>query len=447
MKVKYIFLFLALAVLATPTITMAALTQAQIESIIGVIQSFGADSTTIANVRTSLNGGTPTITENPTPASPTAWCHNFATNLDVNSIDTEEIYWLHKALDSQGYQYGTSGSQGDSGDLGNSFGAPTAAAVVKFQKKYGILPQSGKVGPLTRAKLNALYGCNAVAVSDESNEPIELVEPVNPIVSCTSNWQCRPWEICTAGTQKRECQDLNACDTQNLKRNETQSCTCFPIWRCSQYITDSVTGNQSRTCTDIASCNTNADKPETAILFNGLPVVDLKVNGQSGTAVIDWKGGAVANLSWTATGATSCNLTIQYNGETKTMPVSVLGNYSHPFIYFAGSASQRANFSLACNNANGSTRDTGAAYVSMSSTATSSTSGTSSDSSAPAAPTAEEWIKRCNMNYYDCYDIVSKCQKDPKLSYCRSGSSKTYQSCVNEHVICENTGKLYGYIK
>ena len=39
------------------------------------------------------------------------------------------------------------------------FNASTRQAVIAFQKKYGINP-TGYVGPVTRAKLNALYGCN-----------------------------------------------------------------------------------------------------------------------------------------------------------------------------------------------------------------------------------------------------------------------------------------------
>ncbi|MDO8600418.1 MAG: peptidoglycan-binding domain-containing protein, partial [bacterium] len=38
------------------------------------------------------------------------------------------------------------------------FGPKTLAAVKRFQKKYGISPVSGIVGPLTRAKLAELYG-------------------------------------------------------------------------------------------------------------------------------------------------------------------------------------------------------------------------------------------------------------------------------------------------
>ena len=38
----------------------AALTQTQIDAIVTLLQSFGADAATIANVQTSLSGGTPT---------------------------------------------------------------------------------------------------------------------------------------------------------------------------------------------------------------------------------------------------------------------------------------------------------------------------------------------------------------------------------------------------
>ena len=43
-------------------------------------------------------------------------------------------------------------------DTQGTFGDNTASAVVQFQGKYNIR-QTGTVGPLTRAKLNSLYGC------------------------------------------------------------------------------------------------------------------------------------------------------------------------------------------------------------------------------------------------------------------------------------------------
>lgn len=43
------------------------------------------------------------------------------------------------------------------------FGPKTLAAVKRFQRKYGISPVSGIVGPLTRAKLNMIFGATVPA--------------------------------------------------------------------------------------------------------------------------------------------------------------------------------------------------------------------------------------------------------------------------------------------
>ncbi|MDQ3076466.1 MAG: peptidoglycan-binding protein, partial [bacterium] len=50
-----------------------------------------------------------------------------------------------------------------------SYGASTREAVRQFQIKYGINPTSGIAGPLTRAKLNQLYGCNKQVVISNIN--------------------------------------------------------------------------------------------------------------------------------------------------------------------------------------------------------------------------------------------------------------------------------------
>jgi peptidoglycan hydrolase-like protein with peptidoglycan-binding domain len=79
-----------------------------------------------------------------------AWCHTFNTNLGFVNSGSPEIGYLHTALQKQGISYGP--------DTGNIYNNGTSLAIIKFQKKYGIL-QTGYLGLLTRVKLNSLYGC------------------------------------------------------------------------------------------------------------------------------------------------------------------------------------------------------------------------------------------------------------------------------------------------
>ncbi|MCX6722523.1 MAG: peptidoglycan-binding protein, partial [Candidatus Staskawiczbacteria bacterium] len=134
-----------------------------------------ADSTTIANVQTALNGDTPVIT-------PTTWCHTFNSNIGMGATG-DDLQALEQALRkenifpiSQEY-YGP-------------FDEQLAGYVVKFQKKYGIM-QTGYVGPLTRARLNSLYKCG-----------------ITP--TCTPNWTCG-WGPCVNGWQSRTAIDSNNC--------------------------------------------------------------------------------------------------------------------------------------------------------------------------------------------------------------------------------------------
>jgi len=89
-----------------------------------------------------------------------SWCHGFEQNLKFGD-QGEEVMWLQNALQEEGFTIFTNEKQE------KSFGYSTASAVVGFQEKYAseILQPlelehgTGYVGPKTRAKLNALYGC------------------------------------------------------------------------------------------------------------------------------------------------------------------------------------------------------------------------------------------------------------------------------------------------
>jgi len=132
----------------------AGLSSQQIQAILSLLSSFGADQSVLNNVSVSLSGSTPTLPVVTVPAVPTtpSFCYNFTRNLGVDlPISSAES----GALDTIFLQEEIAGN-----DF-NTFSEAVAARVVQFQEKYNISPQSGFVGPLTRAKLNQLYGCGS----------------------------------------------------------------------------------------------------------------------------------------------------------------------------------------------------------------------------------------------------------------------------------------------
>ncbi len=115
----------------------AALTSAQVSAIVSLLQSFGADATTVANVTASLNGqptsGTVTTTGSATSG------YTFATDLTVGSkgADVTALQNLLGISPATGY-----------------FGSLTKAALIKYQLEKGITPAAGYFGSKTRATVN-----------------------------------------------------------------------------------------------------------------------------------------------------------------------------------------------------------------------------------------------------------------------------------------------------
>jgi peptidoglycan hydrolase-like protein with peptidoglycan-binding domain len=137
-----------LSAAGTPQSSSSSLTTVQVQSIIGLLQSFGADAATITNVQTSLAGGTPTITQTQTSAGifgiPSGF--SFTRALSAGSIGLDVTY-LKTILAQQGcFTASTSNT---------AVGPLTQAGIKCFQKKYSISP-IGTVGPRTNAMLNAL---------------------------------------------------------------------------------------------------------------------------------------------------------------------------------------------------------------------------------------------------------------------------------------------------
>lgn len=169
---KYILgAFLSLGILISPAFTQAAgLTNTQVQAILSLLSSFGADSATIASVNSALTGGTTT------GGTTLPSCHTFGTNLKLGdgygattapnnqSAFQREIFYLQSDLIKEGFSVAAS----DTTD--NGFRNSTAMAVKSFQTKYGI-SKTGTVGPKTRAKLNTLYGCSLSVQQSSSVSP------------------------------------------------------------------------------------------------------------------------------------------------------------------------------------------------------------------------------------------------------------------------------------
>ncbi len=120
-----------------PMAHAAALTSAQVQSILSLLSSFGADSATIANVNASLTGSAPVMT---TPSSSSSAC-SFTGDLTIGSTGAA-VTCLQNSLKAGGYM---------SANATGYFGALTKAGVIAWQKAMGVTPAAGYFGAKSRA--------------------------------------------------------------------------------------------------------------------------------------------------------------------------------------------------------------------------------------------------------------------------------------------------------
>src|SRR3989344_7915969 len=170
-----------------------------------------------------------------------AWCHDFNTNLNLAQSGLSEVASLHVALQIEGISYSPDGI--------NIYSTGTVAAVKQFQAKYAIFPHSGKTGPLTRAKLNQLYGCGT-----------NVVDPI----TCVPNWYVGAWSACVNGQQTRTSTDSKNDEILTGRPTITQTCstTCSPNWQPSVWST-CTNGTRTRTVADANNCGITTDRPAT----------------------------------------------------------------------------------------------------------------------------------------------------------------------------------------
>lgn len=97
----------------------------------------------------------PVVATTPTPASTSSG--SLTTTLRIGSAGAE-VKKLQQFLNRDVATQVNASGPGSAGLETEKFGPATDVAVKKFQAKYNLLPADGIVGPITRAKLNTLYG-------------------------------------------------------------------------------------------------------------------------------------------------------------------------------------------------------------------------------------------------------------------------------------------------
>src|SRR3989344_2265527 len=141
----------------------AALTESQIQSILSLLSSFGADQGTINNVNSSLRGqASPGTTGGGTCPALSRSLQQGASGADVKDLQV----FLNGSTDTR---VSISGA-GSPGSETTYFGPATRAAVVKFQAKNNVSP-IGIVGPQTRAAIAAVCGTTPPTTTPPTTTP------------------------------------------------------------------------------------------------------------------------------------------------------------------------------------------------------------------------------------------------------------------------------------
>lgn len=175
----FVILFMLISVAAPAH--AAGLTSVQINAIIGLLQSFGTDQSTINNVKvalgvTSTDGGT----QLPGPIGDSPGCIYLTQSLIVGSTDATtngEVSKLQQFLVVAGVY--------PEARITGYYGILTAQAVVRWQKAHGMdfVTTASGVGPMTRAKLREQCGksISLPATCTDQQGTVPVITSISPL--------------------------------------------------------------------------------------------------------------------------------------------------------------------------------------------------------------------------------------------------------------------------
>lgn len=224
-------------------------------------------------------------------------CSRFERNLGVGARG-QDVVDLHVALTASGFEF--------AGDDKNVFGEATAAAVVHFQAKSGII-QTGYVGPLTRARLQVLYPC----VTNNNNRPpvIQSVSgPNNLNPGVTGTWVIRATAPAKSSLTYRVDWGDTISAANVLKSNNEND-------RVSQTATFTHVYNNPGTYTAIFTVTDQTGKSDSSRLNirvgTSLPNPTMQVLAPTGGN--SWAAGSSQTITWQIAGEIPTGAVLQLN--------------------------------------------------------------------------------------------------------------------------------------
>ncbi len=200
-----------------PSAQAAALTQSQISSIISLLQSFGADAATIANVQASLNGQPTSGTGGSTGSTGGSASCSVSWTRDLQQGSTgSDVMALQKILNMWPDTMVAASGAGSPGNETSTFGPATKAAVIKFQTKYNVTPIAGYVGAKSRAQLASLCG-GSTGGSTPTGPGISISAGAQPANALAPNGASRvPFTTFTLTNNSGVAQTINGVTVQRV---------------------------------------------------------------------------------------------------------------------------------------------------------------------------------------------------------------------------------------